>query len=93
MPAILPSLTLDAPDKKLSRYFLPYQIRWIHDPSPMCLAEKSVRIGWTFADALKNVRKRLLHKCSEERAGRGPGLLFPAQTLCRQNLEIHQEPV
>ena len=28
----------------------------------MCLAEKSVRIGWTFADALKNVRKRLLHK-------------------------------
>jgi len=59
-PAILPSLTLDAPDKKLSRYFLPYQIRWIHDPSPMCLAEKSVRIGWTFADALKNVRKRLL---------------------------------
>ena len=62
MPAILPSLTLDAPDKKLSRYFLPYQIRWIHDQSPMCLAEKSVRIGWTFADALKNVRKRLLHK-------------------------------
>ena len=62
MPAILPSLTVDAPDKKLSRYFLPYPIRWIHDPSPMCLAEKSVRIGWTFADALKNVRKRLLHK-------------------------------
>ncbi len=62
MPSILPSLTLDAPDKKLSRYFLPYQIRWIQDQSPMCLAEKSVRIGWTFADALKNVRKRLLHK-------------------------------
>ena len=28
----------------------------------MRFAEKSVRIGWTFADALKNVRKRLLHK-------------------------------
>ena len=62
MPAILPALNIDAPDKKLSRYFLPYQIRWIQDPSRMCLAEKSVRIGWTYADALKNVRKRILHK-------------------------------
>ena len=62
MPAILPALTIDAPDKKLSRYFLPYQLRWIHDASRMCFAEKSVRIGWTFADALKNVRKRILHK-------------------------------
>ena len=62
MPAILPALNIDAPDKKLSRFFLPYQMRWIHDQSRMCFAEKSVRIGWTFADALKNVRKRLLHK-------------------------------
>ena len=62
MAAILPALRVDAPDTKLSRYFLPYQVRWINDASPMCLAEKSVRIGWTFADALKNVRKRLLHK-------------------------------
>jgi hypothetical protein len=28
----------------------------------MRLAEKSVRIGWTFADAFKNVRQRLVHK-------------------------------
>ena len=28
----------------------------------MRLAEKSVRIGWTFCDAFKNVRKRLHHK-------------------------------
>jgi hypothetical protein len=28
----------------------------------MYLAEKPARIGWTFADALKNVRKRLSHK-------------------------------
>ena len=62
MAAILPALSVDAPDKKLSRYFLPYQVRWINDASPMCLAEKSVWIGWTFADALKNVRKRRRHR-------------------------------
>ena len=39
--------------------FLPYQLKWIYDDSPLRLAEKSVRIGWTFADAFKNVRKRL----------------------------------
>jgi len=62
MPSILPSLTIDSPEQKLSRYFLPYQLRWIKDPSRMRLAEKSVRIGWTYADAFKNVRQRLLHK-------------------------------
>jgi phage FluMu gp28-like protein len=58
MAAILPSLKIDA-DKKSSKYFLPYQLRWIQDDSQMRLAEKSVRIGWTYADAFKNVRKRL----------------------------------
>src|SRR3954449_2541505 len=41
--------------------FLPYQLNWIHDDSPLRIAEKSVRIGWTYADAFKNVRKRLRH--------------------------------
>ena len=45
----------------MERRFLPYQTAWILDESRLCLAEKSVRIGWTFADAFKNVRKRLLH--------------------------------
>src|SRR3954447_15571417 len=44
-----------------SKIFLPYQLKWILDDSPLRLAEKSVRIGWTFCDAFKNVRKRLLH--------------------------------
>src|SRR5207249_3121038 len=57
---ILPSLPIDC-DYHLSPVFLPYQVKWIVDDSPLCLAEKSVRIGWTFADAFKNVRKRLLH--------------------------------
>src|SRR5256714_8451937 len=49
------------PPPHLSRIFLPYQLKWIFDDSPLRLAEKSVRIGWTFADAFKNVRKRLRH--------------------------------
>src|SRR5258708_33819829 len=51
----------------LSKHFTPYQIEWIQAETPfhnqrkrvMALAEKSVRIGWTYADAFKNVRKRL----------------------------------
>lgn len=62
MAAILPALNVESGDAKLSRYFLPYQMRWIQDESKMRLAEKSVRIGWTYADAFKNVRKRLLNK-------------------------------
>jgi hypothetical protein len=62
MSAILPGLNVDCSDKKLSRYFLPYQMAWINDEARMRLAEKSVRIGWTYADALKNSRKRLRNK-------------------------------
>jgi len=61
MAAILPTLKIDV-DPAQSRYFLYYQLLWIADESPMRLAEKSVRIGWTYADAFKNVRKRLRHK-------------------------------
>lgn len=60
MAAILPSLNIDS-DALISRHFLPYQMLWIADDAKMRLAEKSVRIGWTFADAFKNVRKRLRH--------------------------------
>jgi phage FluMu gp28-like protein len=61
MAAIIPSFKIDA-DGKLSKYFLPHQVAWILDESPMRLAEKSVRIGWTYADAFKNVRARIQHK-------------------------------
>ena len=62
MPAIIPNLTVDSGDAKLSKYFLPYQLAWIRDVSRMRFAEKSVRIGWTYADAFKNVRKRIREK-------------------------------
>jgi phage FluMu gp28-like protein len=66
MPAILPTLRIDR-SSLLARFFTPYQLHWItvedafhaRGEQAIILAEKSVRIGWTFADAFKNVRKRL----------------------------------
>ncbi len=57
-------------DSKLSKHFMPHQIAWIqaekaiHDQHKqvVALAEKSVHIGWTYADAFKNVRKRIWFK-------------------------------
>src|SRR6185436_14701377 len=57
-------------DSTLPSHFMPHQIQWIqaekaiHDQrkQAVALAEKSVRIGWTFADGFKNVRKRLWFK-------------------------------
>lgn len=74
MAAILPSLNLDSPVKKLGKYFLPWQLEWIEDDSRLRLWEKSVRIGATYADIFKNVRKRIIHKnrdyllCSKDMA-------------------------
>src|SRR5437016_10437416 len=66
MPAILPSVKIDS-DSMLAKYFMPPQIAWILGEDELhaqkrpviALAEKSVRIGWTYADAFKNIRKRL----------------------------------
>ena len=57
-------------DHALSGRFMQHQIAWIqgenaireHGQQAIALAEKSVRIGWTYADAFKNVRKRLWFK-------------------------------
>src|SRR6266487_2109243 len=65
---LLPS-KLDS-DSRLAKHFLPHQIAWIQAEKAIhkqrkqavALAEKSVRIGWTYADAFKNVRKRLWFK-------------------------------
>ena len=61
MAAILPALNLDSSEKKLSQYFLPWQLAWIEDGARLRLWEKSVRIGATYCDIFKNVRKRLAH--------------------------------
>ena len=69
MPAILPSLKIDS-DAMLMKCFTPYQVHWIQaediihaqGKQAFALAEKSVRVGWTYADAFKNVRKRLWFK-------------------------------
>ena len=69
MSAILPSIKIDH-NPTLAKLFMPHQIHWIEAEEfwraqgkpTFALAEKSVRIGWTFADAFKNVRKRLNFK-------------------------------
>ncbi|MDB5297940.1 MAG: hypothetical protein JWO31_3923 [Phycisphaerales bacterium] len=43
----------------LRGYFLPYQIRWICDEHPVSVAEKSRRVGWTYASAYRAVSRRL----------------------------------
>lgn len=52
----MPCLT---PSAGLRNYFLPYQISWICDEHPVSIAEKSRRIGWTYASAFRAVDRRL----------------------------------
>jgi phage FluMu gp28-like protein len=69
MSATLPFVKIDS-SSFLPRFFTRYQICWIEAEDPFheakrqvfALAEKSVRIGWTFCDGFKNVRKRLRFK-------------------------------
>lgn len=51
--------TIDASRQQLSRYFLDYQLDWIEDEARLLVWEKSFRIGATFGDAFKNVRKHI----------------------------------
>ena len=41
----------------IDSYFMPYQTRWIHDESGFTLWDKSRRIGATYVEAFKKVRK------------------------------------
>jgi phage FluMu gp28-like protein len=50
---------MDRIDRK---YFLDYQIEDIMDETRLCLEEKSIRIGITFARAMRAVRRRMLGK-------------------------------
>src|SRR5947209_2610244 len=69
MPAILPAINLES-EASLQKHFTPYQINWMlaeeqlfkGERQAYALVEKSVRIGWSFCDAYKNVRKRLRNK-------------------------------
>ena len=40
-------------------FFLPYQVRWINDASPVSIGEKSRRIGWTYASSYRAVDRRV----------------------------------
>lgn len=49
-------------DNALSRYLCPYQVEGVLCEADLQVTEKANRIGWTWLDALKNVRLRLMHK-------------------------------
>ena len=59
--------SIESPSK-FSRFFMKHQLDWImaedsihaQGKQAIALGEKSIRIGWTYADGFKNVRKRIL---------------------------------
>src|SRR2546428_11822299 len=48
----------------LRSHFLPYQLRWLQDESPLVIGEKSRRIGWTYTAAFRAVDRRVRLKTS-----------------------------
>lgn len=44
--------------KKTRTIWLPYQLRWMNDISPLKLAEKSRRIGWTYHESYDATSRR-----------------------------------
>ena len=47
---------------KLNKYFLPYQMRWLDDKSPVKIWEKSRRIGATYVQSYEDVRDCVYQK-------------------------------
>ena len=89
MVSVLPS-KLDSA-KEESRYFLPYQLAWIRDDGQMRIWEKSFRIGATWADAFKNVRKRLRHDRRDYLfATRDYPSALEYMETCRQACEVYR---
>jgi phage FluMu gp28-like protein len=97
MSAILPSVKIDS-DAMLARCFMPHQIHWIQAEEEIhalgkqafALAEKSIRIGWTYADAFKNVRKRLRFKKRDYLfATKDYPSALEYMSLCKEFAELH----
>ena len=49
----------------VSKYFLPYQRRWLDDDSPLKIIEKSRQIGMTYVDAYDSVIKASSRKAAD----------------------------
>ena len=46
----------------LNKYFMPYQLDWLNDDSPVKIWEKSRRIGATYVQSYEDVRDCVLKK-------------------------------
>lgn len=89
MVAVLPSKIDSA--KESSRYFLQPQLDWINDDAQMRIWEKSFRIGATWADAFKNVRKRLRHTRRDYLfATKDYPSALEYMEICRQACEVYK---
>src|SRR6185369_3936531 len=97
MSAILPLIPINR-SSALARLFTPYQQLWIecedylrsHGKTACILGEKSVRIGWTYADAYKNVRKRLRFKKRDYLfATKDYPSALEYMTLCQEFADLH----
>ena len=48
-----------------SAYFLPYQLRWLDDDSPLKIVERSRQIGLTYMDAYDSLIKASSRKAAD----------------------------
>ena len=59
------SMNLFPEAQSASKYFLPYQRRWLDDDSPLKIIEKSRQIGMTYVDAYDSVIKASSRKAAD----------------------------
>jgi phage FluMu gp28-like protein len=45
------------PAPAIKKYFLPYQVAWVNDQSPLKIVEKSRQIGFSYCDSYDSVKK------------------------------------
>lgn len=81
---------IDSP-RSMEAYFMRHQIEHIIDESPLSIWEKSVRVGMTYADGFKQVRKRLsLPNRNYLFTTKDQPTAFEYIANCKQFLEIYQ---
>lgn len=76
--------------KESVNYFLGYQQRWIVDDADVALAEKSRRIGLTYAEAYRSVERRVRLGTNHYFASRDKETAREFITYCKMYAEVFQ---
>jgi phage FluMu gp28-like protein len=61
-------------------YFLPYQLRWLDDNTPLKIMEKSRQIGMTYVDAYESVIKASSREAADVYVSSPDLVYFPPGT-------------